>query len=201
MAKIWVLTFRFIYFSHTQWENGEIENFVRELEKLGFSLEKTQSWSFFLLVVVAIFACKRDIVKKHDVYAEAPQINFGETELEHLNIYKSIFVKQNLDIWTFANPFLCNGIWADLKGLHLLKLLRTRWMERRGDRFRNHQHLNILWWYWEMKKSTNSSHIFSCPGQLNNWHCLSVGPSEPTNNQSLGSIKEWQKRLVDTSRH
>ena len=37
--------------------------------------------------------------------------------------------------------------------------------------------------------------FFSCPGQLNNWHCLSLGPlvpwSEPTNNQSLGSIKEW----------
>ena len=37
--------------------------------------------------------------------------------------------------------------------------------------------------------------LFSCPGQLNNWHCLSLGPlvpwSEPTNNQSLGSIKEW----------
>ena len=37
--------------------------------------------------------------------------------------------------------------------------------------------------------------IFSCPGQLNNWHCLSVGRSvgrsEPTNNQSLGSNKEW----------
>ena len=31
--------------------------------------------------------------KKHDVYADASQINFGETELEHLNIYKSIFVK------------------------------------------------------------------------------------------------------------
>ena len=31
--------------------------------------------------------------------------------------------------------------------------------------------------------------FFSCPGQLNNWHCLSVCPlvglSEPTNNQSL----------------
>ena len=89
--------------------------------------------------------------KKHDVYADASQINFGETELEHLNIYKSIFVKQNLDIWTFTNPFLWNGIWADLKELHLLKLLRTRWMERRGDRFRNHQHLNILWWSWEIK--------------------------------------------------
>ena len=37
--------------------------------------------------------------------------------------------------------------------------------------------------------------VFSCPGQLNKWHCrsvgLSVGRSEPTNNQSLGSIKEW----------
>ena len=37
--------------------------------------------------------------------------------------------------------------------------------------------------------------LFSCPGQLNKWHCrsvgLSVGLSEPTNNQSLGSIKEW----------
>ena len=43
MATIWDLQFRFIYFSHTHWENGEIENFVRELEKLGFSLEKTQS--------------------------------------------------------------------------------------------------------------------------------------------------------------
>ena len=31
--------------------------------------------------------------------------------------------------------------------------------------------------------------FFSCPGQLNNWHCRSVGLSEPTNNQSLGSIK------------
>ena len=125
--------------------------FVRELEKLGFSFEKTQSWSFLLLVVVAIFACKRDIVKKHNVYAGASQINLCETEFEHLNIYKSIFVKQNLHIWIFTNPFLWNGIWADLKGLHLLKLLRTRWMERRGDRFRNHQHLNILWWSWEIK--------------------------------------------------
>ena len=35
------------------------------------------------------------------------------------------------------------------------------------------------------------SSLFSCPGQLNNWHCLSVGPLEPTNNQSRGSIKEW----------
>ena len=26
MATIWDLQFRFIYFSHTQWENGEIEN-------------------------------------------------------------------------------------------------------------------------------------------------------------------------------
>ena len=26
MATIWDLLFRFIYFSHTQWENGEIEN-------------------------------------------------------------------------------------------------------------------------------------------------------------------------------
>ena len=34
--------------------------------------------------------------KKHDVYADASQINFGETELEHLNIYKSIPVKRNL---------------------------------------------------------------------------------------------------------
>ena len=37
--------------------------------------------------------------------------------------------------------------------------------------------------------------FISCPGQLNNWHCLSLGRSvpwsEPTNNQSLGSIKEW----------
>ena len=33
--------------------------------------------------------------------------------------------------------------------------------------------------------------VFSCPGQLNKWHCRSVGRSEPTNNQSLGSIKEW----------
>ena len=33
--------------------------------------------------------------------------------------------------------------------------------------------------------------FFSCPGQLNKWHCRSVGRSEPTNNQSLGSIKEW----------
>ena len=134
--------------------------FVRELEKLGFSFEKTQSWSFLLLVVVAIFACKRDIVKKH-VYAGASYINFYETEFEHLNIYKSIFVKQNLHIWIFRNPFLWNEIWADLKGLHLLKLLRTRWMERRGDRFRNLQHLNILWWSLEIKKKqTNSSHIF-----------------------------------------
>ena len=137
--------------------------------------------------------------KKHDVYADASQINFGETELEHLNIYKSIFVKQNLDIWTFANPFLCNGIWADLKGLHLLKLLRTRWMERRGDRFRNHQHLNILWWSWEMKKSTNSSHIFSCPGQLNNWHCLSLGPLVPWS--QLTMPREHQRVTLDTSRH
>ena len=33
--------------------------------------------------------------------------------------------------------------------------------------------------------------FFSCPGQLNKWQCRSVGLSEPTNNQSLGSIKEW----------
>ena len=33
--------------------------------------------------------------------------------------------------------------------------------------------------------------IFSCPGQLNKWQCRSVCLSEPTNNQSLGSIKEW----------
>ena len=33
--------------------------------------------------------------------------------------------------------------------------------------------------------------FFSCPGQLNKWHCRSVGLFEPTNNQSLGSIKEW----------
>ena len=25
--------------------------------------------------------------------------------------------------------------------------------------------------------------LFSCPGQLNKWHCLSLGPLEPTNNQ------------------
>ena len=33
--------------------------------------------------------------------------------------------------------------------------------------------------------------VFSCPGQLNKWHCRSVCRSEPTNNQSQGSIKEW----------
>ena len=32
--------------------------------------------------------------------------------------------------------------------------------------------------------------LFSGPGQLNNCYCLSVGRSEPTNNQSLQSIKE-----------
>ena len=50
-----------------------------------------------------------------------------------------------------------------------------------------------------------SQSFFSCPGQLNKWHCrsvgLSVGRSEPTINQSLGSIKEWPSTLVDTSRH
>ena len=30
-------------------------------------------------------------------------------------------------------------------------------------------------------------HVFSCPGQLNNWHCW----SEPTNNQSLWRIKDY----------
>ena len=44
---------------------------------------------------------------------------------------------------------------------------------------------------WHLKWTV----FFSCPGQLNKWHCLSVGQSvcrsEPTNNQSLRSIKEW----------
>ena len=184
--------------------------FVRELEKLGFSFEKTQSWSFLLLVVVAIFACKRDIVKKH-VYAGASYINFYETEFEHLNIYKSIFVKQNLHIWIFTNPFLWNGIWADLKGLHLLKLLRTRWMERRGDRFRNLQRLNILWWSLEIKKNRQIPHISSlenqsfflvslilflpCKQLVNPWnwsYFLNPGFAEGGTDQGIGSLFNQQ---------
>ena len=43
--------------------------------------------------------------------------------------------------------------------------------------------------------------FFSCPGQLNKWHCLSVGlsvcRSEPTNNQSLlRDIWETFERLL-----
>ena len=33
--------------------------------------------------------------------------------------------------------------------------------------------------------------FFSCPGQLNNWYCLSVGRSEPTNNQ----MRQWLQLL------
>ena len=40
--------------------------------------------------------------------------------------------------------------------------------------------------------------LFSCPGQLNKWHCLSVTWSVC---RSLGSIKEWPLTLVDTSKH
>ena len=36
--------------------------------------------------------------------------------------------------------------------------------------------------------------FFSCPGQLNKWHCRSVCRSEPTNNQSQQSLQSLQRQ-------
>ena len=57
--------------------------------------------------------------------------------------------------------------------LNLGKGVRKKWTLSRYQDF-HPKHFQI-----------SLSILFSCTGQLNNWHCLSVGRSEPTNNQSL----------------
>ena len=53
------------------------------------------------------------------------------------------------------------------------------------------KHLLFVWHFLGILIFLLFCCLFSCPGQLNKWHCQSVCRSEPTNNQSLGSIKEW----------
>ena len=108
MATIWDLQFRFIYFSHTQWENGEIENVCKRTWETRIFLWKNSELIFSSSGGSCHLCLQTGHCKKHNVYAGASQTNFYETEFEHLqiyiretkfahlNIYKSIPVKRNL---------------------------------------------------------------------------------------------------------
>ena len=59
----------------------------------------------------------------------------------------------------------------------IIRIVITTGSSRKDDKLKRFS--------WALKFTMNGLlSFFSCPGQLNNWHCLSVGRSEPTNNQS-----------------
>ena len=111
MAKIWVLTFRFIYFSHTQWENREIENVCKRTWETRIFLWKNSELIFSSFGGSCHLCLQTGHCKKTWCLCGGPanqfwwdgirtfehlQIYIRETKFGHLNIYKSIPVKRNL---------------------------------------------------------------------------------------------------------
>ena len=96
MATIWDLQFRFIYFSHTQWENGEIENVCKRTWETRIFLWKNSELIFSSSGGSCHLCLQTGHCKKNIMFMRGPR--------------KSIFVKRNLNIWTFTNLYSWNKI-------------------------------------------------------------------------------------------